>query len=852
MVFGRGCHGASTPRVVPPENGIDLARGKLAVAAMSPTPVAASRGSRLAAWLALAVVGAFVLTDAAVRSRHTLETSARYGVTVDAPAIEKNLPTGYADGRRSLVLPVNGADTAHWIMQTQTEIARGEWRVRHVDYDNPPGGREVHWAAPFHAWLAAVATVDHFVSGQPWGISVERAALWAGPAMLVVLLALLGPLVWREFSPPAAALTAVGAVATFAFYIDFIPGNADHHGLANSCGLFLVLGLLAAGLARETSGPAGVRRWIVVSAVAGSVGLWVSAATLVPVLIGVGLGLLAAMWFARGADSPLVWVREPNLLRRWGLIGGGASFAAYLVEYFPSHLGMRLEVNHPLYAVAWIGAGEALRVAALAARDGGRTLGRRELVLGAGGVALVALLPLVIFATTADTFAVADPFLWRLHARYISEFQGIARHLASHGAASTLVDLGLPALLLLLPGALLGRSDISRELKALAVFAEVPALLGWLMGWAQMRWLSLAFALTIPVLALFFRALRSSDGGARLAGRWALACGLLFVPGAIGAVQRTLASTDFSREEILGLAERDVAHWLRQRAGGERVVVAAAPSPTTRLIYHGGLTGVGTLYWENAEGLRHASALFAAHSADEAHEIVRRLGITHIVLFSWDAFEIVQAKLYRDLPEDTPIPADLFVANLLTSAVPPPWLRAVPFLLPKNDALANDQVRIWEVVPDQTPAAAVAHATNYYLELGKPDLAQRFAPPLAEFPDDLAAATMRAGLASRARDEAAFREVFARVLALLPQADSLAPDDRIHLVVVLAVGQQVAPAQEQLRACLRQLDARALRALTPGTLSDLLALADALGVDFPDAATKQLAQRLLPPSRRAR
>jgi hypothetical protein len=331
---------------------------------------------------------------------------------------------------------------------------------------------------------------------------------------------------------------------------------------------------------------------------------------------------------------------------------------------------------------------------------------------------------------------------------------------------------------------------------------------------------------------------------------WTAACGLLLVPGAVSAVQRTRAAADFTNEEIRLLAQRDVAHWLRQRAGREPVVVAGAPDSTSNLIYQGGLSGLGTLYWENAEGLKHAAALFAAPTAEAAHAIARRLGVTHVVFFSWDAFEFAMVKLARGRPPESPLPTDSFIARLLAERVPPPWLQAIPFTLPEHPALAGQQIRIWEVTADQTAPEAVAHAANYYLEMGKPEVAERLAPVLAGFGDDLPANVMLAGVASSRGDTAAFAAALGRVDALLSRAGSLSLGDRVHLVVVLAVGQQLDRAREQLQACLNQADEPTLRKLTPGTLSDLLALADVFHLDLADPALRRLAENLVPPSRR--
>jgi len=374
----------------------------------------------------------------------------------------------------------------------------------------------------------------------------------------------------------------------------------------------------------------------------------------------------------------------------------------------------------------------------------------------------------------------------------------------------------------------------------------VPAMLAWLMGWNQVRWLSLAFALTVPVVAVFFR----EDGVARTRNlflAWLAAGALLFGSGLVKAVQRTLEAGEFTTEDIRSLAERDVAHWLRLRGGADPVVVAAPPSVTNKLIYHGGVRGVDTLYWENIAGLKRAAELFAAPTPGAAREIAARLGVTHLVFLSWGAFEGTLVRLQRGLPEDAPLPADTFVAQLFGSPVPPAWLRPVPFKLPKHPALEGEQVRIWEIVPEQTPAAAAARAANYYLELGLLDQAEELAATLVRFEDQLAPMVMLAAIASRDNDREGFAAVFERVLANLPQAPALALDEHVHLVVVLAVGRRPDLAQAQLRSAMTKLDERSLRQLSLGTLTDLLALSDGLKVALPAPELQRLAESLLPP-----
>lgn len=815
-------------------------------------------------WIALVVCGtiAFASCDTIVRSRHLLELSAREGIATATPAVQPTSATGFEGGERSLVLP--NADTAHWVMQSQLMAANGDWRIRAVDYDNRPEGREVHWAAPLHWWLLSCAWIDRLVSGHPIGLAIERATLTSGLAMFVLLSPGLAWLLNRKFSPAAAIIATLGLVAVSPFYDDFLPGRADHHGLANLCCLgtvlFLAIGSMADAsappLKKTPSGRGAAEnknrlttgKWSVASGVAGGIGLWISAATVVPVLVGIGLGILGAGWLGRKTAGKIPWLNHPELLRAWAWTGSGVSLLAYLIEYFPSHLGLRLEVNHPLYALAWFGAGELLRAVALALEHE-RPLSRRDQTTGMIGLVLVLWLPATIAIKGAASFTVADPFVWQLHAVYISEFQGLRRVLAANHSVAGFLEITLPVLLVVPPLWLMLRSSTSQTLRGPLVLTVIPTLLAWIMAWNQVRWVGLAFTLSIAAIAVFFRSLEPGQvERPRSLRAWLTIYMILLLPGLISAVRGALAASEFTSDEIHVLAQREVAQWLRNRAGDQPVIVATTPSPTTQLIYFGGLTGLGTLYWENAAGLKKAAALFSAPSPEAARALVQRLGITHIALFSWDAFEVMQAKLYRGLPVSAPIPPDLFIVQLLTARTPPPWLRALPFHLPKHPALAGDQVRLWEVVPEQSPIQATVKATNYYLELGQIEAAKPLEPRLRES-SDFTAAIMLAGLLARVDNESGFTTAFDQVLRRLPEATSLSFEDHVHLVVVLTVGQRLELARAQLVSCVAKISAENLRALTPGTLSDLVALSAALDVELP-AAFRPLAQQLLPPAKR--
>ena len=306
-----------------------------------------------------------------------------------ADVADPGSPTGYANGQRELIVPERSEDSFEWIAQTQQMFARREWRVRRVGYENAPLGREVTSASPYRWWLGLVAWLDHAASGRPLGLSVERAALVADPGLHALLLVGGTAFVAWQFGGAAAALLALGLVAVFPFAAGFLPGAPDSRGLANGCALGGILLLLAgmnalrAGVDDAATGTARrrARRWFALAGSVGGFGAWISVPAQVPILAGVFLGALVAAWIVRrseagkpgGAQLVPPW-------RLWACSGGLSILACYLVEFFPAHLGSwNLRVVHPLYGLAWIGAGELLARAVPWIQRGERPSGKTHL-----------------------------------------------------------------------------------------------------------------------------------------------------------------------------------------------------------------------------------------------------------------------------------------------------------------------------------------------------------------------------------------------------------------------------------------------------------------------------------------
>ncbi|MGC4071304.1 MAG: hypothetical protein QM760_02040 [Nibricoccus sp.] len=804
---------------------------------------------RMEFFVCLLVLGAvlgFLIHDSLSRSRQIAAVSGIHGVSENALAIDEESPTGYLHQQRSIILPARSMDGYHWIMQTQTMLVHGGERIRHVDYDGAPDGRSVHWASPYRWWLGLLAWLEHD-RNTPWGIAVERTAFSAGPVLLGLSLLIFTPLLAFRFAPAAGTLFAVGCVAVFPFYVDFVAGYVDHHGIASLCAMASVLLFLN----RDGSFKSGCFAAIT-SGIAGATGIWISAATQIPVLIGLGLGAVVACWTERGEKSGAVWSAHPAIFRIWGISGAAMSLIAYLIEYLPGDFGLRLEVNHPLYALTWLAAGEALcRLARIWSRPTAQSPAR-DMLAGVSALVVAAVLPITILLSKDRTFLVSDSFLWRLHHDFIAEFQSLPGFLGRSGYAWTALSYCLP-FLLIVPALWLGFSrKQTLSTRSSLKLAAVPSVLILALTWNQVRWWGLEYAMLIPVVAAIFRALRTDAANKhRSVALWTIGCGLLFVPGVIATSQESGAESDWNASDVRSLAEREVAHWLRQRAGDARVVVAASPTVTTSLVFHGGLTGVGTLYWENVSGLKNAAAFYAAPTAESARKIAKDCGITHIVVVSWDGFEGVYARLARGLAAEAPIPTDAFIAQLLTAPAPPPWLRAIDFKLPQNPALDGQQIRIYEVTSEAPPLRALINAAEYSLATGEAENVNRLRGTLEQHLSEFPARIMTAYIAARQNNPAAFSRALAQLSSSPAQIEALSLEDALRLTAVLAAAERFDDAGLALKTALSKTTKDSLRQLPPDKLVELITLSESAGMNWPDPALRVFADKLLPSSLRS-
>jgi hypothetical protein len=800
------------------------------------------------AWLLVPVCSlAFMAWSDHVRLHHVKFVS---NVAKEEARVDASSPTGYADGKRWLIVPEHNNPTYQWIQETQTMLARGEWRVRRVDYENAPFGRDVHAASPYRWWLAFLAWLDRGISSRPIGLSVEHSALFADPLIQMFLLIGGAVFVARRFGALAAALFSAGLTAIFPLAAAFLPGIANDFDLAQACALSGILFIVAGALAKRR--PA---RWFLTAGFAGGCGLWLSAAGQVPVIAGIALGgVLAALVTGRVREGDTPTPPECPPWRAWAFGGAISSFAAYLVEYFPSHMEPQFRVNYPLYGLAWLGLGELLWRLASWARNRRPIGGMRGATICVLSAAAVASLPIAILKSGNSGFLAGD----LLSARLTNLPGGIAARglvewVTRDGPSPMLVAVLMPLLLLAPAAWLLARRQTGPAHRTAVAVACGPVLVIAAVAFQQLRtWNTLdcaALALLVAVAAAVHTVPRPGLFA------WALS-GLLAPALALGLFQvmPTVDPKDpkdfrFTTADVEGLYERALAQWIADRAGPDGATVLVPPYRTSSFCFYGGLRGIGTQNWENRDGLSATFRIVNSTRPDETLALINQRGITHIVVPSWDTDMDDFARMGLKQPMDS-----FIYALHQTDGGVFPWLRALPYTLPEVPGFKDPSVLVLEVTDETDPATLRSRLVEYLVEMHHVDQAAFASQALLRYPADLGALVALAQVAKARGDDEVFAKIFASLVSNLSSGSdrALAWDRRVSLAVVLALGGRSDLSEVQVRRCIREIDDAKIRLLTTGSLYHLLVLCKHFGVAIADPNQRGLAARLLPAELRER
>ncbi len=752
----------------------------------------------------------------------------------EADTADPKSATGYAGGQRELIIPERIEDSFHWIAQTQQMLAGGDLRVRHVDYENPPAGHAVTWASPYRWWVGFVAWVDHSVSGRPLGLSVERAALYADPLLLLILMLGASAFTAWRLGRFAAAILAVGLMGTFPLASEFLPGMPRQTGLATACAFGAILALLAG-----VSAGKGARPWFVLAGIISGLSLWISVSIGVPVILGICAGALLAAFVPNGGKLP--W-------RTWSVTGGWTVFAAYLLEYFPGHMASwSVSVVHPLYGLAWFGAGELVARGATLLSGERKPWAVRDIFLAVFAAAFVATVPFAMWKTRSPGFLARDLGWARL--------SGLPNSPVAASSWAWLIGDGpnlaawatlLPMVVLAAAAWLTWRAATRLQTRVSIAVAIGPALVALAFAVRQLSWWGVFDATMLGV------AVAAAAGGWKIAGsgpRWLLIAVVLAfaIPGVARMRPEVFAgqATVLTPAESEQLVERHLAHWLAGRTGEPGIVVFAPPNETTTLCFFGGLRGIGSFAPDNSVGFGNSLAIAGALTTEEAQDDLQARGVRYIVIPSWDPFftEFAQRYLVKELSGRTS-----FLIGELRRWNLPPWLQAVPYQMPVGGGFEGQSVLVFEVVDPQTPAAAASRLAEYLVETGELNAADAVAGRLRRFPGDVGALAAEAQVESAQGDAKATAQTVAALLSRLSSGgDRYLPwDRRVSLAVVIARAQRFDLAREQVRRCLSDVNEARLRSLSTGSLYDLLVLAHSFGLEIADPRLRSLALELLP------
>lgn len=744
-------------------------------------------------WLvgALLAVALLVIGHAWVLSAHAQRLS-RLSATESASALSHRL-----------IRPEFAADGNLWLIFAERLAAGESLRIRDTHVDNAPAGREVHWSNGYAWWLALCGKFTAALCDEPLPLALERASLWANLPLFLVGLSLVGWWVGRRYGALAGGLALLALLGNRALYGGFWPGNVDHHGIVVLALVGCVLGAAALvdGLPSGASEPIRSRLalW---SGVWGGVAMWISAATALPVIAALGLGALVA---ARYSSAQAATTNRAESWRRWGRSGALTSLAFYFLEYFPDHLGWRLEVNHPLYAAAWWAGAELLAVLV----EQPRTSNSRPTSLARTTLWTLPLilLPLALIAFfPAQVFLPADRIVAGLHG-LILEFLPLWVRLPIEGPAANYETLFVIPGFYALGFWLWGKRP---EDRALIAFAVVPLAVSHVMGIWQARWTGGAIFGELILDIAAARAFSTRTQFSRL-----LVPALALIVTLPDLWPRTREAIELA-DPAARMPGDDRQLFLRHCAAAMRTrlpanaVVWSTPNTSLDLVYYGGFRTLGTLYWENRAGLQAMSSLAAATTDAEAEALIRRHGVTHLALFTDDDVldEIVRVAHPSGTPEQRNA---TFAVRVFRAGAIPAWLRALPDLTTATPT-TGPRLELFAVDFTQSVAEAQFHLAEV--------LARRGATERASVSFARSAALGYAPAALRQAEYLLAAQRWSEAVAMLEQAIAGAsPAARYRLLTqageLLAEGRQAVPAARFFERALHEnvTDTRAANGL---------------------------------------
>lgn len=405
---------------------------------------------------------------------------------------------------------------------------------------------------------------------------------------------------------------------------------------------------------------------------------------------------------ASSANGTTADLPTPEAWRAFGVTGGAAAIILYLIEYAPGPFTMRLEVNHPVYALGFLLGGEFLCRAQrlLFPIAKGRKV---DLLIAVASAASLAGIAATLFFGPAEWHAMRQPFMQRVH-HEIAEFQPLS-------PARGLLILGAPIFLV---GAafwrvLLGRRKMRDRVALLVCACPTAVAIG--LSFVQLRWAEIAGA-SAALAAVLFADLGHDRNPAAAGGTSRQSAGrLTSIPllhaicvclslGLIAGWSISCNQHDPPRvraEVIDRLATMEVASVLQTDAKTPNPIAlfCGQKERQTWIDYVTAIRSVGSLYWDNPNGIRDEAEFLATYDEGAAHRIARARGINYVVVSPSGGNVIAYHYMWQGNKSAPRIRETLAYRLAAPIPSPPEWLQLLPRSTP---AIRSEDLRVYRVL----------------------------------------------------------------------------------------------------------------------------------------------------------
>ncbi|MEI6702705.1 MAG: hypothetical protein WCL71_04105 [Deltaproteobacteria bacterium] len=643
---------------------------------------------------------------------------------------DKNIPV---EKRMPVFLSEIAFDGYAWNRYAEQLGENGEWRVRHADFDNAPTGRDqANWNSAFAWYLRGLGEIHRGMTGDSLRNSIYRMSIWANPILLVLALGIFATMSARRFGPLCGTVIAIGMVSTATFYEGFMPAYPDHHGITAFALMGLIFGIAwaGAGWVQKPGGKgfipphsiAQARHGMIFSAICGAAGLWISGFSAGVIAIGIGVGMIAsvAIFSKKAPGSGCTYHSE--LWKLWGTVAGCGSLFFYILEFFPNHLGMRLEVNHPLYALAWFAGGWAISDITGWLNKPVWKLSLFPWLSVAACTVACSIMPVLILTGGSKYYTLLDEMILGIMNNTAEVLPLLQR--ISMGGLTWQAAFGYLPVFILIAFLLMFSRKVDAGSKAVLLLLIFPIILLTAMQFRQTRWGMLAGPLYIALAGLVvpqvWRLVPRGALNRGLAAVVLVSFGCLIAEPSfrncyqIAWVQfRSGDKVSITAGQGLALLHRQMARAILDDAAGKPVVLLSSPNSSCLLACIGGFKTLGTLYWENVEGLKAAAYALNAQSDEEAFARLQKLGVTHVSLMTWENF----IGPYFGIIHPKPVPGlsyeKSFGKRALFDKVIPPWARPIAFAPTDLSKGLQQNILMLRIAPEQSLNEAKFHLARF-------------------------------------------------------------------------------------------------------------------------------------------